>query len=496
VPPARAHFAFNSSDLAGSAVTASQDAAADGALGRFEMVLVTRLDRFTRSLLDLLLGIQALEERSVSLKSMTEPYDTSTLMGRFMIQLLGMLAEWERGLIAERTSGGRLRTASAGKWNGGPPPYGYQVDEDGRLVIHPEEAEVVRRIFGLADAGESLNGIADQLTGDQVPSPSAGRGKPSTGRWHVSLLQRVLRSSVYLGCALWGKTKVLRRDGVLVGQVKATTEPIPFTVPALIEPEQFERVGQALAARLSRSRGNAKHDYVLTGLIRCACGAHYVGCGAHHGRHRYRCSSWANPPYCRSKILYDDALLAFATDRLRAALSHPWPLLNAIERHLRQGIEAQRPLEEERAALEGALAHEEARRQNVLDMFQDGVIPRAERETRLAAIDALKDDCRGQLARLTSRETQLQKLEAHLLKVQQFLETGPAWSERPEDLRHAFQQLGVQIRVETVPGEGRYKDAALSFHIQLDQLASGVFSLHGVPPRRKPPSHSIQVPLM
>jgi site-specific DNA recombinase len=116
--------------------------------GRFSAVLVYRVDRFARSTLHLPHAHDALRQAGVTLRSMTEPFDTATPLGEFIMTLLGSLGALERATIIERPNLGRLRAAREGRWLGGKPPYGYRV-VDKRLVVEPAEAAIVQRIFQL-----------------------------------------------------------------------------------------------------------------------------------------------------------------------------------------------------------------------------------------------------------------------------------------------------------------------------------------------------------
>jgi site-specific DNA recombinase len=103
----------------------------DARQGRFGTVLVYRLDRLGRSLTALLEAHMVLAAAGVTIRSATEPFDTSTPIGRFLFQLLGSLAELEKSTISERMSMGRDRVARAGKWTNGPIPFGYDLDAEG-----------------------------------------------------------------------------------------------------------------------------------------------------------------------------------------------------------------------------------------------------------------------------------------------------------------------------------------------------------------------------
>lgn len=119
---------------------------ADISRGCIDVVLVYRLDRLTRSVLDLYQLLQEFERYGVHFKSCTEVYDTTTAMGRLFITLVAALAQWERENLAERVKMGMGQMVRERKRPGGPPPFGYVLRE-GQLQLHPEEAKLVRTMF-------------------------------------------------------------------------------------------------------------------------------------------------------------------------------------------------------------------------------------------------------------------------------------------------------------------------------------------------------------
>jgi DNA invertase Pin-like site-specific DNA recombinase len=136
--------------------------------GRFDVLLVVRVDRFSRRLSDLLALLAELDDAGVAFVSATEPFDTSTSIGRMLVQLLGMFAEFERETIIDRVTKGmaaKAAKAAKGKWPGGTRPYGYWVDRDThKLVPHPEEAPHLKEIFQLyADERLGTRAIAAEL---------------------------------------------------------------------------------------------------------------------------------------------------------------------------------------------------------------------------------------------------------------------------------------------------------------------------------------------
>ena len=132
----------------------------DAKIGLFDKVVVYKLDRLARNLRLLLDIEQKLRGYGVSLTSVKESVDTSTGTGKMVFQMFGMIAEWERETIIERTRNGRLQRYKDGCWAGGKVPYGYAYDKTTKkLVINEAEARIVRRIFSEYSEGKTLYGI-------------------------------------------------------------------------------------------------------------------------------------------------------------------------------------------------------------------------------------------------------------------------------------------------------------------------------------------------
>ncbi|MBA7713840.1 hypothetical protein ES703_122850 [subsurface metagenome] len=168
---------------------------ADAKLNLFEKVVVHKLDRLSRNLRLLLELEERLKECGAALFSIKESIDTSFAIGRTVFQVLGLVSEWERDNIVERTKAGKLQRYQEGCWAGGRHPYGYDYDKDTKkLVINKGQAAVVKRIFQLYSNGKSMNYIADLLNGEKVPPQSI----KSKG-WRPSSIRNIIASPTYIG---------------------------------------------------------------------------------------------------------------------------------------------------------------------------------------------------------------------------------------------------------------------------------------------------------
>ena len=115
-----------------------------------DCVVVYKVDRLSRSLMDFARIIEVFDQNGVSFVSVTQQFNTTTSIGRLTLNILLSFAQFEREIISERTRDKMSAARRKGKWIGGHPVLGYDIDpKGGRLVVNPEEAEQVRTIFGL-----------------------------------------------------------------------------------------------------------------------------------------------------------------------------------------------------------------------------------------------------------------------------------------------------------------------------------------------------------
>lgn len=239
-----------------------------GAIGK---VVVYRLDRLSRSLKDLVLFIDLLRERGVELVSLTERFDTSSPMGRAMLNIMGVFAQMEREVIAQRIKDAKaLQMRNGVKL--GMPPFGYRlkVGTHGEWEICREEAKIVREVFRMYATGRwSYRSIARYLNGrvkrrrERKPGQSTwGRGEYSKQGWQPWTVRCILTNPTYAG--------IVRED--------VDVEPKNFK--PLISPDLFRRC-QEIRNRRSPYHSSYCHsttrDYPLKGKIFCSCGFKMYG---------------------------------------------------------------------------------------------------------------------------------------------------------------------------------------------------------------------------
>ena len=137
---------------------------ADIEAGQVDCVVVYKVDRLSRSLLDFARMMETFEKHQVSFVSVTQQFNTTTSMGRLMLNVLLSFAQFEREIISERTRDKIAAARRKGKWSGGMPLLGYDVDPRGsKLMVNESEAARVRAIFELYLEHQALLPVVQEL---------------------------------------------------------------------------------------------------------------------------------------------------------------------------------------------------------------------------------------------------------------------------------------------------------------------------------------------
>jgi site-specific DNA recombinase len=159
--------------------------------GFFDVIVFWKLDRFCRSLVDLVNVERVLRGYGVALSSVTEYVDTTTSVGRFNFRSIGSVAELERELIGERARLGLHALARKGKWPNSHPPLGFSKKNDGKLAIN-QEAKLVVKIFEMYLENPALPQVAFDLNEKGVRTK---QGK----KWNGTSVRNILTNAIYIG---------------------------------------------------------------------------------------------------------------------------------------------------------------------------------------------------------------------------------------------------------------------------------------------------------
>ena len=237
--------------------------------GAFTHLLVWKIDRISRNLLDFATMYNELKELGVTFVSKNEQFDTSTAMGEAMLKIILVFAELERNMTSERVTATMISRASNGQWNGGRVPYGYIWNsEEQSFALSSEECDAARLIHDKYEEMRSLVQEARWLN-------EKGYRTRAGNIWGPVSLLIILRSAFYCGDYQYNRLKEGKRQKP---KDKSEWITVKDHHPAIVTREQKERIIACLEenSRLCKTRNmyhSAKHTHIFAGLMYCGnCG--------------------------------------------------------------------------------------------------------------------------------------------------------------------------------------------------------------------------------
>ncbi|NIA07157.1 MAG: recombinase family protein [Actinobacteria bacterium] len=415
-----------------------------------DCILVYKIDRLSRSLLDFAMIMEVLDQNGVSLVSVTQQFNTTTSMGRLTLNILLSFAQFEREIISERTRDKIAAARRKGKWTGGPPVLGYDRMRDNtgsRLVVNEDEAEKIRAIFSkYLELGSILETVRWL----------DGRGwlnkkyQTSKGQWRggkdfdKSTLHRLLNNPLYIG-------KITYKGQSYEGEHQA-----------IVDSDLFGRT-QAMFRRNRNGGGRHprnKYGALLKGLVRCK----HCGCGmSHHysarGQRRYRyyvCyiaqkKGWSACPY---PSLPAGELERFVVEQIRELTQEPQLLADVVRRaqgQLTRQIEElkqQRRLRENRARRINENLAELAKMPNASGVADE----LAELQTDSVKIERVIGEINQQIVELQERMVGEDELSGSLEAFE------PIW----DSLRAAEKARLIHLLVQCIEYDGENDQIAIT----------------------------------
>lgn len=264
-------------------------------------VIVFSIDRLTRSGPAFHAMIVArLAQTGAKLEFVQGGYGSDSPDSVLSAQILSSIAWYDNQVRKERFMRCKVQAAQNGRvLVSARPPYGYAVS-NGRLVIDPEEAAVVERVFDWAAKGVSANEISRRLTAENVPTradkDNAMSKKYGFGVWAKSTVLKMLHQQTYTGIWHYRKTRTIRVTGKLRLRKRPAAEQVPITVPSIVAKEIFDAVQEKLAARRSTNKIVGGPDGLLRGRLYCTCGRLCVATNKKNSKAIYRCQTRKNHP--------------------------------------------------------------------------------------------------------------------------------------------------------------------------------------------------------
>lgn len=436
---------------------------ADIEASKVDCVVVYKVDRLSRSLLDFARMMETFEKQHVSFVSVTQQFNTSTSMGRLVLNVLLSFAQFEREIISERTRDKIAAARRKGKWAGGHPLLGYDIDPRGfKLVVNEDEAFRVRAIFDLYLQHQAMIPVVTELD----------RRGWLNKRW-------MTRKAHERGGMPFTKTSLhkLLTNITYTGKLRYKHEIHDGEHDAIVEPATWQRV-QVVLQRNGRNGGalvRNKFEALLKGMLRCApCGCAMIPTHTiRKGNKRYRyyvCSAAQKRGWhtCPSKSVPAGEIEQFIVDQIRCIGQDPILRRETLAQARKQDDDRVDESNAERRGIEKDLRHWYGELNNLTGRIRAGEdnevlltkladlqerIGHVENRRReaVAQVDAIESDCRDD-----------HELEAA------FAAFDPMWEAlTPKEQAHIIETL-----VQRVDYDGSKGTVTIIFH------QTGIESLH------------------
>ena len=331
-----------------------RDLAAEGQL---QVVLVYAPDRLSRKYAYQVLLIEEFARHGVETVFVNAPH-TASAEDQLLVQFQGMIAEYERAQILERSRRGKRHRARSGEvsvLSGA--PYGYRYirksdEAPAAYELIESEAHVVQRVYAMyTDEGLSIGEIARRLNAEGIAT------RKQSSRWERSVVWAMLRNPAYRGAACFGKTRMAgrirltralrRRAGIVPsnsgGHERACEDWIEIPVPALVSEESFARAQQLLQENKIRSRRRTITPSIVQGLVSCQkCGYAFSRTSTYTSArkiHYYKCigsDAWRKlaSPVCNNRMVRQDLLDQIVWKEVIRLLEDPTLIQQELDRRL------------------------------------------------------------------------------------------------------------------------------------------------------------------
>lgn len=418
---------------------------ADIEAGQVDCVVVYKVDRLSRSLLDFARIMETFDRHKVAFVSVTQAFNTASSMGRLVLNVLLSFAQFEREMISERTRDKIAAARRKGKWVGGLPILGYTV-ENSKLVVDPHEARRVQEIFRMYLERQSTLAVAKELVdrGWRTKQWTTRKGELRGGRkFDKNALYQLLTNVAY------------------TGKIRYKTEIHEGEHQAIIDAETFDAV-QTLLHRNGRDGGRLarnKHNALLRGLLRCAAcecamGHSYSQRGARLYRY-YVCQKAQKRGWqeCPAPSLPAGEIEQFVVEQIKRIGRDPAVIGDTLAQARREAAQRIESLEAETASLRRQIRDEYAQLSQLAANAASG-------DPRLPeAHDRIREAER----RFTAVEDELAKLRADLIDEDEITAALTDFDELWGTLTSSEQNRVIELLIEQVAYDGRGSKLSITY---------------------------------
>ncbi|MCP4143618.1 MAG: recombinase family protein [Chloroflexi bacterium] len=424
-----------------------------GSEGQLDVILIYSPDRLSRKYAYQVLLLEEFNRNGVEVVFINSPQAT-TPEEALLLQFQGMISEYERAQITERSRRGKKHKAKCGLVNAlSKAPYGYRYIKKGESTcatyeVVEREAETVREIYRLyAEELLSLGAIARYLGEQGVPTRTGKK------KWSSQTIYNMIKNPAYKGTACYGKTertvsqrinRTTRRKGGF--PKRASSRPcnpkewIEIPVPCIVSAETFALAAERLKRNKRQSARNTKVFTLLQGFLVCKeCG--YSLYKSISGKNKYyRCLGSDNNRFpdgrvCNSHPIRQDYLDELIWENIIGFLDNPLLIGEELERR-RQEVLNSKPTQMRRETLKNETARATEAMKKLLDAYQEGLVELDELRSRMAVLKK----------RTSKLNSELQSLEAKVIEQRYFMELSLKIEDFSKSLRASAKSLGVLER--------------------------------------------------
>jgi len=388
--------------------------------GHIQVVLAYSPDRLSRKYAYQILLMEEFARQGVETLFVKAPQGDSA-EDQLLVQFQGMIAEYERAQILERSRRGKRHRAQTGEVSvmcGA--PYGYRymrktVETPAAYIVEENEARVVQRVYEMYTAeGLSIAEITRRLNAEGIQT------RKKSPRWERSVVWAMLRNPAYCGTACFGKTRVSSRTRVLrpqrrrgvttpnmtAGHERPREEWIEIPVPALVSEEAFARTQELLQENRIRSRRRTIEPSVVQGLVGCAkCGYAFSRTSTYTSArkiHYYKCigsDSWRKlgGPVCDNRrLVRQDLLDQIVWNEVIRLLEDPTLIQQELDRRL-AAARTSDPTKRREQSLQRELTHVGKGIERLLNAYQEGLLSIEQLRERMPALRQRERAVRAEL---------------------------------------------------------------------------------------------------
>lgn len=384
----------------------------DATNNKFDLVVVWKLNRISRKLLDILNIVELLNKHNIAFRSLTENFETETPSGKLQLNIMGAIGEFERETIADNIKLGMGAKARSGEWCGGI-VLGYDIVEipsegkkrkNTKLQINEKEATTVRRIFELYGQGYGYKAVVNRVNKE-------GHKTKRNGQFAVNTVKTILTNPVYIGKIRYN----VRQDWSRKRRNNINPNPIisDGKHEPIIDIETWNKVQILLKKKSKKHNKVYDCEFPLTGILKCpVCGAGMTISrstskrkdGTRRVNEYYSCGNWKNKgtAVCNSNSIRVEVADEYVLSKIMELINNEYILKKVVDNINQNKSTKLKPILEQLEQINKEIEKLTSKKSKNIELFEDGILDKSELSIRVKVIN---DD----IEKLKYREQELKQ---------------------------------------------------------------------------------------